>query len=931
MIDSGVDIVAGVRGSLLVRIFNRLMACELSAYDMSIGEVEFAPGEADGSVSLKIRFNLMDSFLAEVVYELAADVADGKLVVNISEESVPELLREHLVGVVEGSPYEIGLGGLTEWVIVRRLGVKVGGGGDLLLVGVELGEESGADWSRFYNTYTGTDLLSDSDLWGVYAKKHFLNELIRQVFSDALGEGEMDGVEGVEITNIEWPGDRIDISLKGTYTDCDIFSEIDFRAHADVTFPIEGSKVFAEARVHNIWLPEEDLIQMGICSLSNMDIVASLLTGFVYLIGKIVTDLMNVEDEVIKKELINMRFPEVDSIRINSANAVTTGVVVRGGGPSEVGEGRLYLWDGRNVGKISLTESIKVPLGYVGRPYGSIFRRVLLQNHGDASLFIYSAEIEHHYDTSQGAFQILHTDSDEGCFGPYQEFRLGEKMILLPKEGPLDEFSRTYLKLCFNPTDHTEYDTLYEGTLVLRTLVVVADSLGDVEYVPVEERVELTAEYSWYNVDMQVIEPHFFIDKGTILVDAYLDKPVVDVFDMGPWADLPLPEGTIRTAEVFTVDPRVSSLRVNDGGGVTVAEDAGTLPYRHVSFIVGDGAGFNLLVEGERVVETDELRREAKNTMSRTLLTVVGHAYVPEARIEPGGAVKNMFLRSGRLYVGLEGEMLVYDLSGADKPVLLSRRRIADSLSSFSVLTGQPRNRLGEVVCVTDSGVSFFDEEPYGGKAALTPRRSPVRFKEAEPIKVEAAGSRCVVFDGEGFAVYGVGVSGTVTEASRVRAAQKVYDGEAGGDTVVLGTEGGIEVYSISEGTPRLLARYESDEPVQSVEVKKPYIYAGSEGKGVTLLEFNEPGKLKKAGHRSWAYHELKALNDGDRYVKLSDDGKTILVYRERALPPDFTKYRRRGEDASNIRIENDSPNVKKNDAGRRVSLNTHRPREKTG
>jgi len=63
---------------------------------------------------LRIRFNLMDSFLAEVVYTLSAEATGGKLVVNISEESVPELLREHLAGVAEGSPYEIGLEGLTE-------------------------------------------------------------------------------------------------------------------------------------------------------------------------------------------------------------------------------------------------------------------------------------------------------------------------------------------------------------------------------------------------------------------------------------------------------------------------------------------------------------------------------------------------------------------------------------------------------------------------------------------------------------------------------------------------------------------------------------------------------------------------------------------------------------------------------------------------
>jgi len=131
--------------------------------------VEFAPGEADVSVLLKISFNLMDSFLAEVVYELSAEVTEGVLTVNVVEVSVPELLREHLAGVAEGSPYEIGLEDYTEWVTVRRLGVKAGGDGDLLLVGVELGEGQGSEWSSFYDTYTGTDLVSDPDLWGVYA------------------------------------------------------------------------------------------------------------------------------------------------------------------------------------------------------------------------------------------------------------------------------------------------------------------------------------------------------------------------------------------------------------------------------------------------------------------------------------------------------------------------------------------------------------------------------------------------------------------------------------------------------------------------------------------------------------------------------------------------------------------------------------------
>ena len=923
MIDSGVDIVAGVRGSLLAKILNRLTACELSAYEMSVGGVEFAPGETDGSVSLKISFNLMDSFLAEVVYELSAEVTEGVLTVNVEEESVPELLREHLAGVAEGSPYEIGLEGYTEWVTVRRLGVKAGGDGDLLLVGVELGEGQGSEWSRFYDTYTGTDLVSDPDLWGVYAKKHLVNTLIRRVFSEALGQGGMEGVEGVEITNIEWPGDKIDISLKGTYTSCDLFSEIDFRAHADVTFPVEGSKVFAEAKIRDIWLPEEDMIQMGICSLSSLDIVASLLTGLVYLVGKIITDLMNAEDEAIRKELANIRYPMVDSIKINSVNAAATGVVARGGGPSEVGHGQLYLWDGRNVGEVALTESIRVPLGYIGRPNVPIFERVLIENHGGASLMICSAEIEHHYDTMQGAFQILYTESDEGCFGPHQRYRVDEKMILLPKEGPFDAYSRTYLKLCFSPTDHTSFDTVYDATLVLRTVVVVADSLGGVAYVPVEERVELTAEYSWYNVDMQVIEPHFFVDRGTLLVDAYLDRPVVDVFDTGPWADLPLPEGTIRTAEVFTVDPRVSTLRVNDRDGVTVAIDTGTLPYKHVSFIVGNGAGLDLLVEGDEL-DAGRRGREDEDEVKRTLVTLVGHAYVPEARIKPGGPVKSMRLSSGRLYVGLEGEMLVYDLSAGDKPTLVSRRRIAGSPASLSVLRGSPGNRLGKVAWVTESGVSFIDEERHGVKGALTPQ-GPVRFKEAKPIKVKASGSRCIVFGVEGFTVYGLGLSGTLEEAANVKAVNRVHDGDACEDTVVLATGGGVEVYSVA-GAPRLLARHQSDEPFHSVEVKKPYIYAGREGDGVTLLEFNEPGRLRRAGYRSWDYHELKSLNYGERYVKLSDDGKTILVYRERTLPPDFTKYKNKKDKGITRPVK--IPSTVKIDAGRRVSLNKRDKKE---
>jgi len=715
-------------------------------------------------------------------------------------------------------------------VTVRRLGVKAGGGGDLLFVGVELGEGEGSEWSRFYGTYMGADLLGDPDLWGVYAKKHFLNTLIRRVFSEALGQGGLEGVEGVEITNIEWPGDKIDISLKGTYTDCDLFSEIDFRAHADVTFPVERSKVFAEAKIRDVWLPEEDMIQMGICSLSSLDIVASLLTNLVYLVGKIITDLMNAEDEAIRKELANIRYPEVDSIKINSVNAAATGVVAKGGGPSEVGPGQLYLWDGRNFGEVALTESIRVPLGYIGRPNVPIFERALIENHGGASLMICSAEIEHHYDTMEGTFQIHYTESDEGCFDPHQRYRVDEKMILLPKEGPLDAYSRTYLKLCFNPTDHTSFDTVYDATLVLQTVVVVADSLGGVAYVPVEERVEPTAEYSWYNVDMQVIEPHIFVDRGTLLVDAYLDRPVVDVLDTGPWADLPLLEGTIRTSEVFTVDPRVSTLRVDDEDGVTVAVDTGTLPYKHVSFIVGDGACFSLSVEsgepgaGRRI-------REDKDEGNRTLVKLIEHAYVPESRIEPEGPVKKMCLKSGRLYVGLDGEMLVYDLSGGDKPLLLSKRKTAGSPASLSVLRGSPRTHLGEVAWVTDSGVSFIDEERHGVKAVLTPQ-SPARFKEAKPIKVKASVSRCIVFGVEGFTVYGLGLSGTVKEAAHVKTLNRVHDGDACEDTVVLATRGGVEVYS-GAGAPRLLARHQSDEPFQSVEVKKPYIYAGRKGDGL--------------------------------------------------------------------------------------------------
>jgi len=892
LIDSGVDVVAGIKGSLITKVLNRVAACELTPVDLHVQNVEFETGNEQGSVLLKIRFGLLDAFFAEIVYKISMDIVAGSLVVTIEEELMSEAMRDHLQGIADGSPYEFGLQDISEYVEVTRCGLKVGGSqGNLLLIGAELSQSQGANWNRFYDNYSGSDLLEVSDLWAVYAKKYPIERILREVFTAALGQGDLDGVDNLEITNIEWPGDRVEVSLKGTYTDCDLFSEIDFHTKAAVTFPVDGSKLFAEARLHDTWLPEEDLIQAGICSLSNFDIIASLLTGFVYLLGKIVTEMLNAEDEVIRKELVNLRHPEVDSIGLNTAIATSTGVVIRGVGPSEVGSGQLYIWDGKNVGKIELTKSIKVPLGYIGHPYEPIFRRVLIRNYGTASLFICSAEVESNLDINLGAFQILSTESDEGCTGPHQAFSVDKNMILLPMEGVYDPYSRTYLKIGFNPTSLTEYDTLYEATLVLRTIIVVATHLGDIYYVPQEERIELTAKYSWYNTDMQFLEPYFFIDKGDILVDAYLDKPIVDLFDMGPWMDLPYMEGTIKTAEIYTVDPVISRLQVQDSDGV-VAESTSSLPMKHVSFNMPEGASFTLLVESEGPYDPEPLIGAIKKQRSkRTLLNVVGYAYIPKSRIELGRPVKHISLSSGKLYIGLDQELQIYDVGDIEYPVLLAKNTVRGKLESFTVLP-EKMKALGEVVCFTDRGSSFYELSGTPTETnRVTVNRAQVALGDMKTsFKARLGKSRYLVFDIGGFSIYAVRNS-QLTPLSHVNVDRRVYDGDVRGQTVILGTDDGIEAYDISHvGNAERITEYSTGCPVRRVKVRGPYIYAETE-KETLLLEFNQPGKLTKAGVYSRKYHDLNAIKGRSLFIAPTADLKTILLYKKQRMPPDITRY----------------------------------------
>lgn len=889
MIDSGVDIVLGVKGDLLAKILNRVAACELSQYNMSIMHVQFAPGDTQGTVHLTVGLGMMGALFAEVVYSVTVNLASGRLTVMVEEETVPEFLSERLQSITEGSPYELNLDDLTGFVTVKELGVKAVHDSGLLLLGVELNEGQSADWSRFHNTYTGSDLLGNSDLWGVYAQKYIIGKVIREVLSSVLAEGAMDDVDGVEVTNVEWPGDRIEVSLRGTYRGCSLFREIDFWTKAAVTFPIEGSKLYAEARLHDTWLPEEDKMQMGICSLSNGDIVGSLLTGFVYLFAKFLMDWINMEDEVIMKEIINLRLPEVDSLKLNSASATSTGVAVRGGGPSEVGTSQLYV---RN-GEIELTKSIKVPLGYVGHPYGAIYKRTLVDNHGQASLFICSGEIEHHFNTMLGSFSLMSTDQ-EGGLGPHQSFKLDEKMILLPVEGVYDKYSRTYLKMCFNPTDLTEYDTTYEATLVLQTIKAVADSLGQVEYVPAEERIDVTARYSWYNMDMQRIEPHFLIDKATLLLEALVDDLMMDLFEPGPWIDIRFPEGTIKEAEIFTQDPWVSSLKVTDANDVTVAESMGVLPYKHVSFVMPEGTAFNLMTEGQDAEPLEPLTGRPRRAAARTLLTVVGYAYIPVHRIQLDNPVKEMHLQAEKLYVGQDRELLTYDLTVAEDPVLVDRVGVRGPLS-FSVLPESVQRQTGEVMGFSSSGAFFHGAKSTQVQPVRVPSKAKLTVPGVEsPFKAEVKKNQWILYGRDGFTVNRVDESGNLEPRAGLTVAKKVYDGAVKGETVFLATEDGVEVYDASRsGTPRQLAAYKTREPVKRVTVKAPLIHA-ERSRDVLLLTYTQPGKLTPVGSYSRKYRNPGSITTRDQRIAVAGDGKSIIIYRKQTLPPAVSKYRKK-------------------------------------
>ncbi len=887
MIDSGVDIVVGVKGDLLAKILNRVAACELSQYNLSIMNVEFTQGGTPGTVHLTVGLGMMGALFAEVVYSVTVGVASGRLTVKVEEETVPEFLREPLQSITDGSPYEMDLDDLTGFVTVKELSVKAVSDSGLLLLGVELKKGQGADWNRFHNTYTAGDLLRDSDLWGVYAQKYIIGKVIREVLSSVLAEGSMDNVDGVEVTNIEWPGDRIEVSLRGTYRGCRLFRDIDFWTKAAVTFPIEGSKLFAEARLHDTWLPEEDAIQMGICSLSSGDIIGSLLTGFVYLFAKLLMDWINMEDEVIRKEIIKIRFPEVDSLKIHSAYATSTGVAVRGGGPSEVGTSQLYV---RN-GKIELTKSIKVPLGYVGHPYGAIYKRTLVDNHGQASLFICGGEIEHHFNTMRGNFSLMSTDQ-EGGLGPHQSFKLDEKMILLPVEGVYDKYSRTYLKMCFNPTDLTEYDTTYEATLVLHTIKAVADSLGQVEYVPAEERIDVTARYSWYNMDMHRIEPHFLIDKATLLLDALVDDLMRDVFEREPWIDIRFPEGTIKEAEIFTQDPWVSSLKVTDANDVTVAESMGALPYKHVTFVMPEGTAFNLMTEGQDDEPLEPLTGHPRRAAVRTLLTVVGYVYIPVHRIQLDKPVKDMRLQCGKLYIEQNRELLIYDLTVAGDPVLVDRVGVRGPLS-FSVLPESVQRQSGEVMGFSASGAFFHGAKSTQAQPLRVPSREKVSIPGVEsPFKAEVKGSQWILYGRDGFTLNRVDESGSLEPWAGLTVSRKVYDGAVKGEAVFLATEDGVEVYDASRsGTPKQLATYKTSEPIKRITVKAPNIHA-ERSQDVLLLTYTQLGKLTPVGSYSRKYRNPRSITTRDQRIEVAGDGKSIIIYRKQTLPPAVANYR---------------------------------------
>ncbi len=842
----GVDVAAAIRSGFIADIANRLLVCQLSPF--YVPQIELQPSQSPGEV--------VASFFG-VSLKIRAEIVQGNLRIFYDLLEAPDWIREKLGDLLNKSPVEFVLAELYTYVHPFQIGLKVGGSNnDLLLVGLEFAEGDNADWNRFYNQYTGNDLVENAD-WGLYAQRPFIEALIRKVTDFMLAhsdEADLADLSNLEITHIQWPGNWIRLKGTATYTGCSTFREIDLRWKSALTFPREEAKLFAKLRFYEVKpRGEEDAIQAWLCSLSWTDFLVGLFTGFTSLLVDILRKAFSsTDDQMIQKELVELVRPEFGVLRPSNPQISTDGILFNGKAPLETGSSCLDVDE-----NLFLEKSITTPFFCI-RPKTTITKELVISNTGHATCTICSASIE-----TESSIPFL-----GGRFSVSGDFPL----LILPQ-------SESNLQISFSPTFSAQFGNEYTATLILKTFKKTVNAAGVVSTAFEEKRVNLTAKYSCSHYDGDFIEPEFGIgyDDAHIFIEAGFEQLFVDVEPRLPWAHTTLPAGTISDLGLVFKDPLVSSIEVTNSVEEVVAHVESFDEIKYVDVEMEPDQSYNLLING------DDWRKTKTADKGKTVVESNKRHFIPAAVLNFKDLVNHAELHGSTLYLAYANRLIAVLIDDPDHPLVVPVKNFPKEINSFALVMGKRNMEKKPIVISLDSVHITIAELNYisSTKLKLYPIIKNVhKMKDTSFSKVKIYKSIYLVYGDNTFILSSTNDLNRSAQLNRVSLKEKIHDAIFYQDTLFFATSEGILIYSIKNpGFPEYLGMFKTSAPVQKLVRRGFYLYA-LQGEKTLIFDCKNPAILKTLGFYNKPHLNFGIFWEEDIAFSVSENKKQVQLYR---------------------------------------------------
>jgi hypothetical protein len=764
---------------------------------------------------------------------------------------------------------------------------------DLLIVGLEFeegAEAEEADWDEF-DDYGGTELVSEPNEWGIAVTSELVDSLIYDnvdyLLSNLTGES-MENISEVELTDIEWPGDKIRLKGNAIYDlDCPLGTiELDIEWEVSLTLKAEDSKLSVEWAVTDAkplyWYGYAELV---LCGVLWGDLLVGFLIDFGVALSRILgqffmpgSDLQDWEEKKIL--LVDLCcFVQTGQLVLDEPTITTDGVTIKGKRVGESGSSVTHV-----PSEVVLERVIHTPFACL-RPSRPIYGVVQVSNDGGASLAICSASLdagdEGFVTTGACGWEVLTAFCDS------------TPLIILPGE-------HAFVRVCCRPWGVVEFNVDYRTTLVLSGFSQTVDEEGKGSYAAEESRVSLVARYHCQPYDAQFDSPEIGLgyDPELVLIDALFDDVMYDLISRIPWKEVWLPDDAIEIIDLMTDDALVSAMRILDTDENAVAQIESALPAKHLSFALERGQSYSLALKsgiGEAIPSQPHRRED--EAMGTTLVECRKYVLMPMAKLPLDDPINHAFLSANWLFVATGEYLVIYDVRDPSVPRKVHSKRFDTDIVGLDVARGTRTKGGGRLlVGVGKSGLSSFEllSGPAGKPTIYQAWRSHQVPDLQDTFKVLFHRSKCVTLAKERLALFDTRGSGRLELLSTLQVDGMIYDADVKRDVIFIGTNQGIEVVDLKHCTaPKRVGIHKTDDPVLKLQVRGPILYATQAKGGTLLLDCSNFRALKPAGWYQRPVWSSYISMEGDVGVAISDDKRSFRLFSKQAVSPDSAKLQR--------------------------------------